>query len=305
MKRTLSVTTASKSSPLIVDSGFSGYDHALNTYVGCEFGCQFCYVRWFVTDADHPWGEFIRLRKHVATRLPLELNKIGPTRLVLGTMTDPFQPQELKARLTRMALQMILKTQRPMKKVGIFTRSPRVMDDIELIKQLPRGRVHVTISPFPRDVQVLLEPIPVSNEARFQTVEALRAAGIRVHVSIAPVLPIVSEPLTTEFVERLAKIGVDEFFVDPIQPYGTSLTAMRQAMVGYAGWQAIDDLITDKASYQLWKAAYAQSWYDAWAKVKSTNPKTLPIMMNHVTHTRIDMRSKVAMDWKLYGDDLE
>ena len=92
--------------------------------------------------------------------------------------------------------------------------------------------MHFTISPYPRDVQQLIEPIPVQNEARFKAIEALRSAGIRVHVSIAPVLPVISEPYTMEYAERLAKIGVDEFFVDPIQPYGPALTAMREARLG-------------------------------------------------------------------------
>ena len=108
MARPLNVVTASKGGDVITKTGFSGYDHCLNTYVGCEFGCKYCYVRFFVKDKEHPWGEFVRSRRHIPNKLLSALKKVGPTRLVLGTMTDPYQPQELKERLTRTALEHII-----------------------------------------------------------------------------------------------------------------------------------------------------------------------------------------------------
>jgi len=84
----LNIVEARKTN-LIVKSGFSGYDHCLNPYVGCQFGCRYCYVRFFIKDKNHEWGEFVRVRSYIRDRLPTDLVAVAPTRLVLGTMTDP------------------------------------------------------------------------------------------------------------------------------------------------------------------------------------------------------------------------
>jgi DNA repair photolyase len=73
---------------LLSETGFRNYDFCLNTYVGCAFGCSYCYVRAYVRDSEHEWGEFVRLRLHVKTKLPKELPAVEGKRLVLGTMIE-------------------------------------------------------------------------------------------------------------------------------------------------------------------------------------------------------------------------
>ena len=119
------VTVAAKSN-LIMPSLFNNYDLCINTYVGCEFGCKYCYVRFTVRDEQKDWGEFVRVREHTKDKLVKELNKgyvlvptgvrnpvldddgnptgktkvvkapmmLSESRLVIGTMTDPYQPAE-------------------------------------------------------------------------------------------------------------------------------------------------------------------------------------------------------------------
>ncbi len=187
-KSNLLLTIARKGS-LITETGFSGYDFCLNTYVGCQFGCAYCYVRWFIKDKQRPWGEFVRRREHVVKRLPKELPDIVGQRLVLGTMTDPYQPEERKHRLTRKALGIISKSKTKPRKIGIFTRSPIILDDIELLQKLPRMKVHFTIPPIPRDVSVKIEQIPIQMNARFSVIKQLKQAGIIVAVNFAPCNP--------------------------------------------------------------------------------------------------------------------
>jgi DNA repair photolyase len=302
MKTPLSVVPANKG-PIITATGFSNYDHCLNPYVGCQFGCTYCYVRFFVKDKDHAWGDFVRTRDHLLTRLPKDITKIGATRLVIGTMTDPYQPIEKEEKLTRSALEILLDHQTQMNKVGIFTRSPLVLRDAELIKRLPRGRVHFTITPYPREILKIIEPIPVMTEARFRTVKALKQAGIRVHVSVAPALPIISESFTDQFANQLADAGVDEFFVDPMQPYKESFDSIREAMAAHPQWAQVEQIVTDREEYTEWKVRYSQQWLDAWQRVQSRSPHTLPIMADHVSHTKIDMRDGTILNWKSYGDN--
>ena len=288
---------------VVTDSKFSGYDKCLNPYVGCEFGCKYCYVRFFLKDKDKGWGEFVRVRKHIETRLPGDLPALEDQRLVLGTMTDPYQPAERTHRITRSAIKILL--QGKLKKVGIFTRSPIILDDIDIIAKLPRARVHFTITPYPRGILQQIEPIAIQTEARFMAVRKLKEAGIRVHCNIAPTVPFLSESFTEDFVKEMVDIGVDEFFVDPMQPYAQSMEAMKEAMDDKALWADIEKLMGDKEGYLNWKNEQKEVWFKEWDKHGHKSPDTLAIWSDHENHTWVDMTTKENMSKRLYGDDLE
>jgi len=289
---------------IITESTFKGYDYCLNPYVGCQFGCNYCYVRFFIKDPKKPWGEFVRTRDHIRTRLPRELAQVADHRLVLGTMTDPYQPEERKSRLTRTALEMILAEKKKPKKVGIFTRSPIVLDDIDLIRQLPRARVHFSITPFPREVMVKIEKIAVQTKTRWDCISKLKEAGIRVHVNVAPAIPHLSDPMTTVFCDRLAEYKVDEFFVDPMQAYSDSFTSLEAAMKGDPLWLQVAHTMQDRARFDAWKAQYRKDWEVAWAK-KGNPPGTLAIWCDHISHVWTDMVTGKALNPRTYGDDIK
>jgi DNA repair photolyase len=294
--------TKARRGTLVVRSTFSNYDRCMNPYVGCQFGCKYCYVRFFIKDKEHDWGQFVRTRDHIHDKLIRELPKHAGQRLVLGTMTDPYQPQEKKKELTRTALQVIAENGQ-FSKVGIYTRSPLVLRDIDLIKQLPRGRVHFTITPFPREVLKKLEPIPVPTDARFKTVRKLKEAGIRVHVNVSPILPVWSEPYREPFLQQLSEIGVDEFFVDPMQPYKQSAEAVFEAVQDEPDWPKVRELLLDKERYNAWKDWQQELWPETWQRLN--NDTTLAIWCDHERKVWINMKNGEQMDWTRYGDDKE
>lgn len=324
-KTELKVVVASRTK-VITSSGFKGYDICLNPYVGCQMGCAYCYVRFFVKDEQKPWGEFVRVREHIEEKLPSELHKgyftlpdgrdehgnkkkkrlnSEDARLVIGTMTDPYQPVERKFRITRATLKILLNTKPQLNKVGIFTRSPIVLDDLDLIAQLPRKRVHYTVTPYTPEILHRIEPIAIRTERRFDTIKKLKEAGIRCHVNVAPAIPVISDQFTTEYAEKLAEIGVDEYFVDPMQAYSESWDALKASLQGHPQWPAIEEIMSDKEAYDNWKELYKTRWLEAWAKVQHLSPKTLPIWSDHVHHTWVDMRTDQQMSIDRYGDDLE
>lgn len=293
--RKLEIVTATKSA-VLTKSGFANYDMCLNPYVGCQFGCTYCYVRFFVKD-QLPWGEFLRIRKHLKYRLPTELKAAGPIRLVIGTMTDPYQPQELEYRLTRSSLEIIRDTKAQVTKLGIFTRSPLVKQDLDLIKSIPNSRIHFTITPFEPEILKRIEPVAVATEARFRTVKQIKEAGIRVHVNVAPAIPLVSEQFIQPFAEKLAEIGVDEFFVDPMQPYKESMKAFEAAMQGDPRWATIEDIMTNSWKYSTWKANHQQEWVKAWRAVASKSPHTLALAQDHQYKKKTNMVTGEELPW--------
>lgn len=328
------VTVARKATNVITSTGFSNYDVCLNPYVGCEFGCSYCYVRFFVKDKEKEWGEFVRVRDFIQEKLPKELQKgyvrvpagkikeydeegeavnrkayrsiaIPDARLVIGTMTDPYQPQEKKHRITRTTLEILLREDLPnFKKVGIFTRSPLVLQDIELIKKLPNTRVHFTITPYPDKITRIIEPYSPVVSTRWNVIRKLKESGIRVHVNVAPVMPTISEEFIEEFAEKLARFQVDEYFVDPMQAYSESFESFK---VGCAKagleWEPIENTMLNKMKYNEWKIAYFERWNEARVKYEHLAPSQLPIWSDHEHKVWIDMRTGEQMSKKNYNGD--
>lgn len=316
-------------SKLITKSGFKGYDVCLNPYVGCEFGCAYCYVRFFIKDPDKEWGEFVRIRHHVEDKLPKELEKgfitvdngtithangkkerlkrMIPTdeaRLVLGTMTDPYQPVEKTYRVTRKALEILSKSR--LNKIGIFTRSPLVLQDLELIKSLPRPRIHFTITPFQPQILRTIEPYSPKTQSRWKVVKKLKDAGIRVHANISPVIPTISEEFIQEYVQNLTEMEIDEYFVDPMQPYSESFEAFRKAChrLPEIDWDSIESTMLDKKAYAAWKEQFKARWNEERRKHQHKATNQLPIWSDHENHVWVNMITDEQMDTKNYGDDL-
>jgi DNA repair photolyase len=294
------ITIATKGT-ILTKSMFSNYDFCINPYVGCQFGCKYCYVRFFVKDANHEWGEFVRLRKHLENKLPKELPKAAGMRVVIGTMTDPYQPIERTYRLTRRTLEILKDSQ--VSKVGVFTRSPIVTEDLDLIKKLPRARIHFTITPYSREILKKIEPIAVSTKRRFETVKAIIDAGIRTHVNISPAIPILSDPYTDEFAKTMAELKVNEFHVDPMQAYGEAFEATKQALKDMPDWPKIEEMLRDDAKYQVWKNKYRDDWFTAWRTYG--HKECLPVWKDHKNHVMIDMNTGQELNRRVYGDDAQ
>lgn len=336
--------TIANPGPVLTKSGFKNYDACINSYVGCEFGCSYCYVRWLVKDKELPWGEFVRIRSHIATKLPKELLKgtlkiddgkkpvimnghqvldeagkplkeqtykvipITSLRVVLGTMVDPWQPKEAKHRITRTVLQTLLRDDLPrVAKVGAFTRSPLVLQDLDLITRLPKRRIHFTVTPYKPSIMRKLEPYAPLTERRWDTIKKLKEAGIRVHVNIAPVMPTLSESLMEEWIGKVAELQADEFFIDPMQPYKESFESFKQALKDEPGvkWSEIEKTMLDREAYLDWKAKFYEMCHNIWHKVKHLAPNQLPIWSDHENHVWIDMRTRTQMNPKMYGDAVE
>ena len=297
MGNSMKITTATRSK-LLQDTGFGAYDLCINPYVGCQFGCKYCYVRFFVKDEHEEWGNFVRTRDFLPEKLPKELQRVHGQRLVMGTMTDPYQPAEKEYRLTRTTLQIleqgISEGIKP-KSIGIFTRSPLVLQDIDLLVKLD-ARVHVTMTPFDREILEKLEPIAIRTESRFELVSKLTQAGVRVHVSISPVLPIWSDHYVDEFVSRLVDAKPVGFTIDPMQVYGEALVAMDESCNDVPSWQMVREIVTNKKLYDAWKNDFHNLWLNAW-KVYADLP-ILPISMDHKRKTRIDLRTNSRIDFQ-------
>jgi DNA repair photolyase len=188
---------------------------SINPYVGCEFGCTYCYARdthrWVVERAGGPslppdrptdlpaWEAFekeILVKSDVAEVLARTLNpaRLAGHSLVIGTATDPYQPAERVFQLTRAILQ-VLRSYHGLS-LEIITKSPLIVRDLDLLRTLSqRNEVSVNVSLATADRRLarrleLRSPIP---EARLRALRRLTEGGIYAGLLIAPIVPGVTD----------------------------------------------------------------------------------------------------------------
>ena len=190
------------------------FDRSINAYRGCEHGCIYCFAR--PTHAYHdlsPGLDFeTRLfAKPDAARLLREtLAKRGykPAPIAMGTNTDPYQPIEGRYGITRSVLETCLETRHP---VTITTKSDRVLRDIDLLGELARHRltaVCISVTSLDPRLSGLLEPRAASPAKRLAALGKLVEAGVPAHVSVAPIIPAITDEFLERILENAASLGV-------------------------------------------------------------------------------------------------
>lgn len=190
------------------------FDRSINAYRGCEHGCIYCFAR--PTHAYHdlsPGLDFetkLFAKPNAAELLRKELARKSyrPAPIAMGTNTDPYQPIEGRYGITREILEVCLETRHP---VTITTKSDRVVRDIDLLAQLAaRNLVAVGISVTSLDprLSALLEPRASAPAKRLAALGRLVEAGVPAHVSIAPVIPSITDEFIEGILESAAALGV-------------------------------------------------------------------------------------------------
>ena len=189
-------------SPAATHMGF----WSLNPYIGCEFGCTYCYARdthrWTVERLGEraPAAADFERDILVKTNLPEALlERFDPARLegeslAIGTATDPYQPAERRFRVTRRILESLL----PFRdiRLSITTKSPLVTRDIALLSRLRerhRVSVHMSLATLDPRLARRLEARTAVPSARLRAVRRLAAAGIRTGLFVMPVLPCITD----------------------------------------------------------------------------------------------------------------
>ncbi|MDE2596767.1 MAG: PA0069 family radical SAM protein [Sphingomonadales bacterium] len=181
------------------------FDRSVNAYRGCEHGCVYCYAR-----PSHAWHDLspgldfetrLFAKPEAATLLRETLARPGyrPAPIAMGTNTDPYQPIEGRYRITRAVLELCLEVRHP---VTITTKSDRVLRDLDVLGELARARlvaVSISVTSLDPKLSGLLEPRAASPAKRLAALDRLVAAGVPAHVSVAPVIP----AITDEFMERI------------------------------------------------------------------------------------------------------
>jgi DNA repair photolyase len=174
----------------------------------------------------HPeWGEWLQPKAN-AIELLREAGiggKIARASIYYSPITDPYQPVLVRDGATRRVLETLIEF--PPERLVVQTRSPLVLEDVELLRKLGERcvvGVSFSLTTDREDVRQVLEPKCARLAHRLQTIRALRDAGVIVFCTIAPILPSGSDALvkTAKACDNLVRQGVDagrrDLVMDPL-----------------------------------------------------------------------------------------
>src|SRR3989442_2316618 len=151
-----------------------GFDWTCNPYLGCSFGCTYCYAM-FLPQNRRPkedWGKWFQAKANAVELATKTAAKIAGQALYLSSVTDPYLPVERGLKLTRGILEAILPHQ---PRLLVQTRGPLVTRDLDLLAQFRAVRVNVSIPTDSESVRHVFEPKAPPLELRWQALAPIRA----------------------------------------------------------------------------------------------------------------------------------
>ena len=181
------------------DSPDIPFAQSINPYRGCEHGCVYCYARpshaYLGLSPGLDFETKLFFKPDAAKLLAAELRKPGykPSAIALGSNTDPYQPAERDARVTRAVLETLRDFRHPF---SIVTKGALVARDIDILApmaELRLARVFVSVTTLDRDLARRMEPRASAPQRRLAAIRALADAGVEVGVMAAPMIPALND----------------------------------------------------------------------------------------------------------------
>lgn len=158
--------------------------YSVNPYVGCTHGCKYCYASFMKRFTGHtePWGTFLDVKHWPIIKNP---QKYKGQRVVIGSVTDGYLPQEAQFRNTRKLLEQLKNSGA---ELLICTKSDLVLRDLDLLKEMGKVTVSWSINTLEEAFQADMDNA-VSVERRLDAMKQVYDAGIRTVCFISPVFP--------------------------------------------------------------------------------------------------------------------
>jgi DNA repair photolyase len=228
---------------------------SLNPYIGCEFGCTYCYARYahrYAVERARDGGRlgdaefrefrgtegweaferriFVKRRALAALETDLRgyhraaaLSREAPP-IVIGTATDPYQPAERRFRITRQILERLARCEGL--NVGIITKSPLVARDIDVLRRIQeRSDLQVYVSLITTDAAIVrrIEARSPTPATRLRALARLSAGGVQAGLIVAPVLPGITDdvPHLEALFQQARAAGAKFVHAGPLRLYPT------------------------------------------------------------------------------------
>ena len=193
---------------VLTKTGIPDIDYCLNPYVGCTHACRYCYATFMKRFTGHtePWGSFVDVKINAPEVLRRQLKRIKRGNIIISSVTDAYQPAEVKYKITRKCLEALAPYQFP---VSILTKSSLVLRDIDIISKFRDIEVGLTITTDDDKMRKIFEPEAPPVAARIEALKKLHKAGINTYVFIGPMLPMNPESLAGRIRPFVNRILID------------------------------------------------------------------------------------------------
>ena len=167
--------------------------NGMNLYRGCTHGCIYCDSRSTCYQMNHKF-EDIEVKENAIELLEDALKRKRKKCMIgMGSMTDPYIPEELKLKHTRKALEVASKYGFG---ITLITKSNRVLRDLDLLKEINQKTkcvVQMTLTTYDEELCKKIEPNVSTTKERFEALLTLRDAGIPTVVWLTPLLPYIND----------------------------------------------------------------------------------------------------------------
>jgi DNA repair photolyase len=226
-----SIFRVDASSILTPTSGFireAGFTHSLTPARNCTFGCTYCYVPTMGVygglkpDDWKRWGQFTTFKQNAPALLRRGLR--GEQSIYCSPLVDPYQPAEAEECAMPAILDALLAS--PPLVFTVQTRGPLILRDLDRLLALARRttvRVSFSLTTNREEIRRLYEPHCAAFAERIRVIGVLRAAGIRVHATLAPLLPCDPDDLLDAALDATAEDVVgDPLHIRAIKPRGAT-----------------------------------------------------------------------------------
>lgn len=176
---------------VLIKSNLPAGDYSANPYSGCAHACKYCYASFMKRFTGHqePWGTYVDVKYWPEIKNP---QKYAGKEIIIGSVTDPYQPAEEKYGRTRALLKQMKGSGA---KISIITKSDLVLRDLDLIKTFPGARVSWSVNTLDESFQKDMDKAS-SVESRLGAMKSFYRAGVDTVCFISPIFPGITDAKT-------------------------------------------------------------------------------------------------------------
>lgn len=197
----------------LTPSSIYGIDYSLNPYIGCQHACVYCYVPYSYRYIPPPeWGKVVKAKVNLALLLSREVESLSSCKILVGSVTDPYQPLEARLGLTRACLEVL---ERADADVVLLTKSGLLRRDLRILSSLKSCEVGVTVTTL--KAHQWLEPNSPPPSERLNAIREASMIGLETFLFLGPLIPSVSDVELTSILDAAVEAGCGRVVVDKLR----------------------------------------------------------------------------------------
>lgn len=257
--------------------------YSVNPYVGCTHACKYCYASFMKRFTGHtePWGNFLDVKHWPPIGNP---HRYDGERIVIGSVTDGYNPCEEQFRRTRHLLEELQGTSA---EVMICTKSDLVLRDLDLLRTFPKVTVSWSVNTLDEEFRADMDHA-VSIERRLAAMQRFHEAGIRTVCFVSPIFPGITD--LRAIIERV-RTFTDLIWLENLNLRG----AFKSVIMAYIAAKRPDLLPLYEAIYTRKESGYWQQLEAEIAAFAAANG--LPYRINDLPYGRSEPGKPVLVNY--------